>query len=166
MPRRVHLKKESVPEIPLVETVGEDVQEQIKDTVKSAPSLNARTTTRIPRKKTVKKKVKIDERAELRQSRFDKFIQGTQFGSDSILYEFAPDMVLAGWNVFVQCSNIPEFGQPITATFTLLRGEERSVDELSLSTTITTYDLLGDAPAVVCCLVELHRSLNGEDDEE
>ena len=166
MPRKVHVKKEAIPEIPLVETVGEDVAEPTNDTVKSPRFSTVSPSIRTPRKKQMKKKVKIDERAELRQSRFDKFLQGTRIGSESVLYEFAPDMVLEGWGVYVQCLDIPEFGQPITATFTLLRGEERSVDELSLSTSITTYDLLGDAPAVVCCLVELHRSLNGEDDEE
>jgi hypothetical protein len=143
-----------------VETVGEDVQERIADSVRSAPSLTARTTT--PRKKKVMKKMVVSKS----MTNYQAYVEAVQDLSEIHMRTIAPDLVLDGMTVRVAVQKeLPDFGDGMHAVISIV-DEAIELPKFAVSIDIFTPDLVADLPTVIDVLVNLYRAKADDDEEE
>lgn len=160
MPRKTRRAEKTNQEVdtPLVETVGEDIQERIRDSVRSAPSLTAKTT--IPRKKRTMK-AKVVSKA---MTNYQAYMETVQDLSEKYMRDIAPDLVINGCNVKVSVQNeLPEFGEGMHAVVTIVNPANECT-KFNISVDIYTPDLVNDLPTVIEMLVNFYRARETEEE--
>lgn len=166
MPRKIRTKKmERLDETdPLVVEVGEPIQERIADSVRSAPSLTARTTT--PRKKKVMKKMVVSKS----MTNYQAYVEAVQDLSEIHMRTIAPDLVLDGMTVRVAVQKeLPDFGDGMHAVISIVDEAielPKFAAKFAVSIDIFTPDLVADLPTVIEVLVNLYRAKADDDEEE